>query len=84
MRLGALLLRCGRTHEAIDVLNTAVRLKKDDPAYHCLLADAYLREGMETEAVIHYRRAGVLDDYDAVNLSMIRRMVDEEYSRTPR
>ena len=74
MQLGVLLLRAGKSSEAVDVLTTAVALKRD-PLYHCILADAYLRR-LGDRRHFHYKKAGVLDDYDRVNLKFIRNLVE--------
>lgn len=83
MRLGVLLLKLGRTSESIDVLRTAVSLAEGNAMYNCLLADAYLKEGMDQDALRHYMAAGVLDDYDSVNLKIFRGLVEQEYPGRP-
>ena len=61
-------------------MHTAVSLKPDDPLYCSVLADAYLCEDLVSEAVGCYINAGILDDYDTVNLHLIRKTMEEKYS----
>ena len=73
VRLGALYRRMGNLKDAALAVRQSVVLAPTNAAYHCLLADLYTELRMDSHAMLHYQRAGILDDYDLEQLRRLRR-----------